>query len=103
MGSIKARPVRAFIRATDTVLDFGCGGGDLLLALSCARRFGIEPNDAARTVAIAAGIDTFPTLDDIANASIDIAITHHALEHCMRPLDELRGLRRVLRSDGRLV
>jgi len=103
MGLVKARPFRAFIRYSDTVLDFGCGGGDILLALKCGDRFGVEPSEAARAMAISNGIESVPILADIPDARVDVVITHHALEHCTRPLDELREMRRVLKPEGRLI
>lgn len=33
-----------FIKETDSVLDFGCGGGFLLKNLNCKKKFGIEIN-----------------------------------------------------------
>ncbi len=103
MGAVKARHFHQFIRETDTVLDFGCGGGDLLLALTCARRLGVEPNEVAREVASGSQIEVSPTLASVPGASVDVVVTSHALEHCTRPLDELHEMRRVLKPEGRLV
>ncbi len=34
------------VNKTDTVIDFGCGGGFLLKQLDCAEKIGIEPNSS---------------------------------------------------------
>lgn len=56
MGAIVARKFNQFVSATDTVLDFGCGGGATLLALQCGRRLGVEPNEAALNAARTSGM-----------------------------------------------
>ena len=70
------------IKETDTVLDFGCGGGFLLNNLGCKKKIGIEVNDFARNYCINKfGIDCFMSLDEIENNSIDVIISNHCLEH----------------------
>lgn len=103
MGETNARKFRRFVDAGDTVLDFGCGGGFTLVALRCARRLGIDPNEAALKVARANGIETFQSTAMVSPASVDVVITNHALEHTTRPLDELLSMRSVLKPTGRLV
>lgn len=103
MGVINARKFRRFVTPEDTVLDFGCGGGFMLLALECARRLGTDPNETALTVARENGIDAFPSIAVVPPATVDVVITNHALEHTTRPLDELRSIRAVLKPTGRLV
>ena len=36
-----------FIKETDKVLDFGCGGGYLLNELNCADKYGVDINPVA--------------------------------------------------------
>jgi len=36
-----------YIKNTDNVVDFGCGGGYLLKNLQCKQKIGVEINDAA--------------------------------------------------------
>jgi SAM-dependent methyltransferase len=103
MGVVSSRKFSPFVTAEDTVLDFGCGGGYILLALQCARRLGIEPNEAALKVARANGIDVFPSIAMVSPRTADVVITSHALEHTTRPFDELRSIRAVLKPTGRLV
>jgi len=103
MGAVNARKFARFIKPTDTVLDFGCGGGFILLALPCANRIGVEPAEAALAVARSNRIEAYPSTTMVGAARVDVVISHHALEHTTRPLDELRALRNVLKHGGRLV
>jgi SAM-dependent methyltransferase len=100
---LEAKKFTGAIRPTDTVLDFGCGSGQILSLLECSRRIGIEINPIARGCVESLGIECLPSLDGIPDGCIDVVISNHALEHVERPLDELRQIRRVLRTGGRLV
>lgn len=102
-GHLEARKFSSSILSTDTVLDFGCGTGTMLLSLDCARRVGVEINPAAQAEAAAAGIEIYASLADVPPRSIDVVVSNHALEHVLSPYDELRRLLHVLVPGGRLV
>ncbi|MFN7919388.1 MAG: class I SAM-dependent methyltransferase [Bryobacteraceae bacterium] len=85
------------------VVDFGCGGGFLLARLRCRERKGVEINPVARSAAAANGIDIHASIAEIPTAWADLVISNHALEHCPDPLEQLRGVLRVLRPGGRAV
>src|SRR5687768_999919 len=68
------------IKETDTVLDFGCGGGFLLKNISCRHKVGIEINEVARKNCSALGIECYDSLDHIKDESIDVVISNHCLE-----------------------
>jgi len=91
------------IRPADTVLDFGCGGGYLLKNLNCARRVGLEVNPAAAQRAKENGVECHAVLDTIADSSIDVVISNHALEHVPCPFQTLAALKAKLIPNGRLV
>lgn len=91
------------VRADDELVEFGCGGGDLLNALPARRKVGIEINPAAAERARAFGLEVHERLDALPSASFDVAISSHALEHVESPATILRELRRVLRPGGRLL
>jgi SAM-dependent methyltransferase len=91
------------VRPTDAVLDFGCGIGALLERLDAADKTGVEVSDLARRAARERGLRVVASTGELADASADVVISNHALEHVLSPLEELRELRRVLRTAGKLV
>ena len=92
-----------YLQPTDRVVDFGCGIGALLERLDAAEKAGVEVSDVARKAAQARGLNVVASTRELADASADVVISNHALEHTLSPLDELRELRRVLRAGGKLV
>jgi SAM-dependent methyltransferase len=86
-----ARTFRPYISQSDTVLDFGCGTGGILRSITCGRRLGVEINEAAVADARDAGIAVFSDLAPIESESVDVAITHHALEHVAEPHRSFRN------------
>lgn len=102
-GAISARKFQGHISSTDRILDFGCGGGEILDRLVSGSKVGVEPNPHSREAARSRNIATVPVLAEIETGCIDVAISNHALEHCKRPLDELTEIYRALRPGGKLV
>jgi SAM-dependent methyltransferase len=87
----------------DALVDFGCGTGGLLEQLDAASKMGIEVSEPARHEAEAAGLTVVASTSELGDATADVLISNHVLEHTLAPLDELRELRRVLRPTGKLV
>jgi SAM-dependent methyltransferase len=92
-----------FISPTDTVLDFGCGGGYLLEQLNCAERIGIEVNPVALEEARKRVPVVYQNVNEVQSDSVDVVISNNALEHTLHPLKELESLYRILRPGGRIV
>lgn len=92
-----------YIEPHDTVIDFGCGTGGILSAITCGRRIGVEINEPAIEQAIANGLEVVRSLEDLPNDVADVIISHHALEHIDEPLPILRALRDKVRPRGRLI
>ncbi len=97
---------RDTLRASDRVLDFGCGGGFLLANLTCAARFGIEPNPAGREMAKSNGVTVFASPADalaaLGEGTLDLIISDNALEHALEPYRELQALLPLLTAGGRI-
>lgn len=92
------------IKESDTVLDFGCGGGYLLQNINCKTRVGIEPNQNAIETIKNFNINHFLSPNDAINSlgvqSVDVIISNHALEHALNPLNELINLKPLLKDSG---
>jgi SAM-dependent methyltransferase len=91
------------IKSTDTVLDFGCGGGYLLANLPGARKYGIEINPAARAVAASNGAMVYESIAGVPDSSCDVIVSNHCLEHVPNPHGALIELRAKLRPGGKVV
>ena len=92
-----------YLCPTDTVLDFGCGGGFLLKGLPCAKKVGVEINETAADNARALGIEVYPQVKTVPDNYVDVIISNNALEHTLHPLLELQSLYPKLRAGGRIV
>lgn len=102
-GWANQKKFQEFIPEAGCVLDFGCGGGYMLKYLKCRRRMGVEINPAAMVQAQANGIEVYGSTNEVPTGSVDVVISNNALEHTLRPLDELKELYRVLRPGGMIV
>ena len=88
---------------SDTVLEFGGGGGYLLKNLNCSRRLNVDINPSARKQAEENGVECYADLEEIPSASVDVVISNHALEHTFSPLEILTRIHEKLRPGGKLV
>jgi 2-polyprenyl-3-methyl-5-hydroxy-6-metoxy-1,4-benzoquinol methylase len=102
-------PMRALGETTPgTVLDVGCGRGDLggALARRGWRVVGVEPSAAAAAIARVRGVDTHVgTLEsvELQAESFDAVVMHHTLEHFPNTLVDLARVHRLLRPGGLVV
>jgi SAM-dependent methyltransferase len=85
-----------------TVVDVGCGLGELLDLFPAERwqRFGIEPASHARAVCESAGISFYLPSDE---GWCDLVLLRGSLQHLDRPLELLSNAYRWLRPGGWLV
>jgi SAM-dependent methyltransferase len=102
-GRIEVRKFRSYVKRSDVVLDFGCGGGYILSSLHCARRLGVEVNPTARAEAAKHGIECYESLHEIPDNCIDVVISNHVLEHVIHPIGTLKELRKKLKENGTLM
>ena len=92
-----------YLRPNYTVIDFGCGGGDLLASLELERRIGIEVNETASREAEQKGVEVFRKTEDCPDSVADAIISNNALEHTLRPLDEIKQLQSKLKHGGLII
>jgi SAM-dependent methyltransferase len=88
------------------ILDYGCGGGHFLDNVNSRwQRFGIELSEDARKVATQKGIRTFATLEEAAflDGVFDVVVMFATIEHLPDPIEVVKELSRVLKSDGLFV
>lgn len=103
-GTIDLWKFEKFIKKSDIVLDFGCGGGYILENLKCKDKYGIEVNPIAIKEAKDKKIEIYQKIKQIpANLKFDKIISHHALEHTENPFQELKDLRKYLEKNGSMI
>jgi SAM-dependent methyltransferase len=101
-GLVNSHKFKHLIKPSDVVLDFGCGGGGLLLNLTCQTKIGVEINEHARAFANEHGITCFESLSEVPDGTIDVAVSDHALEHVPYPIQALREINQKLKPNGLL-
>jgi SAM-dependent methyltransferase len=96
-----------YLKATDRVLEFGAGSGDMLRLLRehVAHAEGLEINPAAAAVARErSGCPVYEGLERIrAGTLYDAIISNHVLEHVRDVCSTLEALRLYLRPHGLLI
>lgn len=99
----RAELFQSQVAGTDVVLEWGCGAGWNLATLRAGHRFGMDIEPALQSQVEASGAEFVATTRTLADASIDVVIAHHSLEHAPDPLSVLVELERLLRPGGRLL
>ena len=102
-GTIGAHFFQKHIKISDSVLDFGCGGGYVLKNIKCKEKFGVELNDHSRAMALSNGVNCKKDLSMINDNSLDVVISNHCLEHVISPGEILIDLNRKLKRGGKLI
>lgn len=93
-----------FITPAFNVVDFGCGGGFLLDAITAADKIGIEINPIAAACAKALGLTkVYPDTLAVDSSWADVVISNHALEHVEEPTKAFHEFNRILKPGGKLV
>ncbi len=102
-GKLNLFKFTPYIPEGAVVCDFGCGGGYLLEHLPGREKVGVEVSAEARREAGIRGVRVLASTAELPDEHFDVIVSNHALEHAVRPLDELVGLRPKLKVGGRMV
>lgn len=89
-----------------TYLDFGCGDGELPLAILDAgiQSFGLEPDVTAANKARRLGLTVFPDVDSVPeDLCFDVISLIHVVEHFYDVVEELSRISRLLKPKGVLI
>jgi SAM-dependent methyltransferase len=97
-------------RRPATILDIGCGRGDLLARCRDLGHIvhGVEPDPQPLAAARARGLDVHAgTCEDlpepISNLTFDVIIAKHVIHHCIDPIAALTNIAERLGPGGRLI
>lgn len=101
--ALRAEKFQRHVRTSDVVYELGVASGWNLARLQCARRIGCDAAEFLAERVKALGIEFVSNPANIPDASADVVICHHTLEHLLEPAQALRQLARVLKPDGRLL
>ena len=102
-GEANVFKFQEFIKETDNVVEFGCGGGYLLDKINCQKKIGIEVNPDARRQCDDNNITCYENSDPIEDGWADVIISNSVLEHVPNPLETIHNLHRILREGGHIV
>ena len=100
---LRAEKIQKHVHATDVVLEFGVGFGWNLASLKCAKKIGIDVAEDLEEHARAFGIEFQTQMRSLGDATADVIVCHHALEHVLHPGAVLAELGRLLRPGGQLL
>jgi SAM-dependent methyltransferase len=100
---LRAEKFQPHVRPVDTIVELGVGAGWNLGRLQCARRIGCDAAEFLAERLVPLGIEFIQILASLNEATADVALCHHTLEHLLDPADALRELARVLKPGGKLL
>lgn len=89
-----------------TVLDFGCGSGEMLRAMDGQfRTFGIEPDKSAREQSQGVCEMIWESAESAlaSGRNFDLVSLFHVIEHLYDPYEELQRIKSLLRPGGLIV
>jgi SAM-dependent methyltransferase len=99
----RAEKISRHVRASDAVLEYGAGFGWNLAGLKCARRLAFDLEDYLPAPVRAAGVEFIADTKAVPDATLEVVLCHHALEHLPHPAAGLEEMARLLRSGGKLL
>jgi ubiquinone/menaquinone biosynthesis C-methylase UbiE len=103
VANLRAEKISAFVKRTDVVFEYGVGWGWNLAALQCAKKIGFDISEVLAQKVKDRGIDFVSSPQLMPDASADVIVCHHTLEHLLNPVTALNEMRRILNPNGKLL
>ncbi len=100
---LRAKKFRKYIPNDAIVFEYGVGYGWNLARLDCRRKIGCDVSPLLEAEVKKLGIEFVYDPKEIPDASADVVICHHTLEHVASPENVLRQIHRILKSEGKLL
>ena len=103
VARLRAEKLARHIAAEDIVLEYGVGAGWNLAGVHCKRKIGYDVSNFLAPNLRERGIEFTPETMVLPDASMDVVVCHHTLEHIQAPAAALAEMRRLLKAHGRLL
>jgi SAM-dependent methyltransferase len=103
VARLRAEKIKPYVVEGDVVFEFGVGTGWNLAELKCKKRIGFDLSEHLAQVLRSHGIEFARDTTAIADATMDVVICHHVLEHTPNPPQVLNEIKRVLRPQGKIL
>jgi len=87
------------------ILDIGAGVGDFLSVVKKDgwETIGIEPSEKAKAIAIKKGVSFVDSLSELEDHTFDVITMWHVLEHVPDLENQIRNLKRLIKSNGTII
>lgn len=103
-GKANIYKFKKYIKKTDKVLDFGCGGGYLLNNIDCEEKIGFDVNiHAIKYANDAFGLMVNNNIDNLKKNYFDVIISNHCIEHIKNPFETLEILKEKIKIGGKII
>ena len=99
----RARKIQPYVTPNDVVFEYGAGYGWNLASLKCARRIAFEIAESTHESLRELRVELCASPNSLPIESVNVVICHHTLEHLLEPSQALKEMRRLLRSEGKLL
>jgi len=103
VARLRAEKISPHVRPADAVFEYGVGSGWNLASLACARKIGFDLSDFLAPDLAALGIEFCRDPREMPDASADVVLCHHTLEHVPDPLRVLGELQRLAKPGGKIL